>query len=144
MEAGESRESFIRWQAILREQLGYAVNLIFTFSTASLGYSLVLLKDTGLVPVGLARSLFWCAVALFSLSVAMGTVGVVTRLNDFRGTAARARARLDELPPGRSREFLVKLGKATWWCFYVQIAAFTFGALALGVSLFRTYASRIT
>lgn len=40
-----SNERFQRWQKITIDQLGYALNLILTFTVAALGYWFVLLRE---------------------------------------------------------------------------------------------------
>jgi hypothetical protein len=50
-----SEGSFVRWQAIALVQLGYAVNLILSFATASLGFALTLPRIRDMRPAVGAR-----------------------------------------------------------------------------------------
>ena len=79
-------ESFVRWQGISVTQLGYAVNLILGFATASLGFALTLLKDKDFTPQHCEKILFDSSLALLSLSIALGVWCVINRLRDFRKT----------------------------------------------------------
>jgi hypothetical protein len=130
----DTKDTYHRWQAALREQLSYAVNLFLTFATAFLGYSLVLLRDDKFVPVGWARRLFWIGAIVLSVSVFTGLGCVVTRLNDFRGAARNA---------GQKDLYFPILGKTTWFLFYVQFGSFAVGGITLGLSLLLTYARRL-
>jgi hypothetical protein len=79
--------SFVRWQGIAIRQLGYVTNLILTFATVSLGFTLTLLKDprTG-------RVWLLAVVALLG-SIAVGIWCALNRMHDFRETAQIARKR---------------------------------------------------
>ncbi len=139
---GDNR--FVRWQTILREYLGYAINLFLTYSVAAFGYCLSLMRDKSFVPpVGVSRCLFWLALVLLWLSIGLGIWCVLNRLSDFRGTARRARGTSYEggVP---EREYLDALGTLTWNLFYWQIGLFAVGVTALGIVLLREYAARLS
>src|SRR6266496_3538113 len=141
--APESKDSFVRWQAVLREQLSYAVNLFLTFATASLAYSLIPLRDKDFTPVGRAQCLFWFGVLSLLTSVLCGLVCVVSRLLDFRGTAQRARKKQELVAPGATWDWVGLLGKTTWFLFWTQFGSFALGAIGLGLSLFLTFGHRL-
>jgi hypothetical protein len=61
--------SFVRWQATTLAQLGYAVNLILGFATASLGFALTLARTKDYAPGGAARCLWILSVLLLLASV---------------------------------------------------------------------------
>jgi hypothetical protein len=44
------REKSVRWQKIAIDQLGYTLNLVLTFTVATLGYGFVLLRDDKFIP----------------------------------------------------------------------------------------------
>lgn len=80
----KNRESSIRWTGIAITQLGYAINLILTFSTASLGFAPSLLKDKDFCPTSAAQKLFDIALVTLGLSIVIGIACVFNRLKDFR------------------------------------------------------------
>jgi hypothetical protein len=51
-----SEGSFVRWQGIAVNQLGFANNLFLTFATASLGFTLTLVTDEAVTSSCWARS----------------------------------------------------------------------------------------
>lgn len=81
-----SEGSFVRWQSITITQLGYAVNLFLTFATASLGFALSLVKDSGFQPGCWGRCFFDFSLLAFAVSILLGSLCVLNRLKDFRLT----------------------------------------------------------
>jgi 4-hydroxybenzoate polyprenyltransferase len=126
-------ESFVRWQRITITQLGYAVNLILGFATASLGFALTLLKDKDFTPQHCEKFFFDLSLALLLLSIAFGVWCVINRLRDFRKTKdiANEREELDETELTRRRNEVDKLGRCTWRLFLSQLVSFSVGLLAL-------------
>jgi hypothetical protein len=47
----KDKDAGVRWRKIAIDQLGYALNLVLTFTIAALGYCFVLLKDKDFTPV---------------------------------------------------------------------------------------------
>jgi hypothetical protein len=153
--------SFVRWQMNALTQLGYLGNLILTFATASLGFSLGLVRDEHYKPCGAAKGLWIAAVLLLAASITLGIWCALTRLADFRGTAqnARDRERLerDELQDQLSKSGKEKirirlecrriktdeLDKRTRTLLYLQIAAFCGGAVALILAFAAAYQAKI-
>src|SRR5713226_7634423 len=84
-------ERFVRWQGITIAQLGYAVNLILGFATASLGFSFLLIRDETFSPPCLAKVLRTLSMFLLMISIALGVFCVNNRLRDFRQTEAIVR-----------------------------------------------------
>ena len=141
--------SFIRWQTITLTQLGYAVNLILSFATASLGFSLALAKDEGYRPNSSAKCLWLVAVLLLMTSIAFGIWCVLNRLADFRKTTQNAKDRdaLDrddlrnELPKEQKERMRTRLeirrmetdelGKRSRALFYLQTGTFGLGVIFL-------------
>jgi hypothetical protein len=139
----KDRERFVRWQAILREHLSYAINLFLTYSVAAFGYCLSLLRDKSFVPtVGVSRCSFWVSILFLWASIVLGIFCVLNRLSDFRGTAGRAR----KAPSGDApeQEYLDMLGQLTWKLFYWQVALFALGTTALGVVILRENGAKLT
>ena len=131
-----SDESFQRWQKITIDQLGYALNLILTFTVAALGYWFVLLRDTGFVPTSTAKCMMLLALIALGLSAISGLFCIVNRLWDFRGTAQRARGESSTNVPGKA--YLDQLGKITWYLFYSQVVTFALGIVFLAVAILLT------
>jgi uncharacterized membrane protein YbhN (UPF0104 family) len=114
---GKSRESSIRWTGIVLTQLGYAINLVLTFATATLGFTLSLLRDKDFAPPLGARRLFELALAALLASIIVGVACVVNRLTDFRASRriATRREKLEEkdMPRGEINEASVCLVATT-------------------------------
>jgi hypothetical protein len=134
-------DRFVRWQAILREHLGYTINLFLTFSVAALGYCLSLIRDRSFTPTGFLLVIFWISVVSMWLLIFLGIVCVLNRLSDFRGTARRARLAASD--PTQEKEYLDMLGGLTWRWFYGQTISFGIGATALGIVVLREYGQRL-
>jgi uncharacterized membrane protein YbhN (UPF0104 family) len=150
-----SEGSFVRWQTTALTQLGYVSNLILSFATASLGFSLTMVRDDHYQPNGAAKALWIVGVALLAASVALGIWCALNRLADFRGTAqnAKERERLyldgiqDQLSRCEKQRMRTRLecrrlrtdllGERTRLLLYLQITAFGIGALVL-ISAFAT------
>jgi hypothetical protein len=140
--ADQSEGSSIRWQAIAIEQLGYAVGLFLSFSTAALGFLLTLIENPSYNPDSWTmRCMDGAGVGLIA-SLVLGGVCVVNRLQDFRKTREIARQREEFQAEGRSREQIQshmsgmraqssRLGERTWLLFWMQIVTFAIGALLL-------------
>jgi hypothetical protein len=136
-----SGQSFVRWQAITREQLTYAINLILGLSVAALGYELSLALNSKFSDLICANELAFsisCAfittsvLSVFALlvSVGVGIWVILNRLVDFRLTQEIARHRengaMDEdLNIDRERSRV--LGERTWCLFKGQICSFAAG-----------------
>ncbi len=64
--------SFVRWQGITLTQLGYAVNLILTFATASLGFSLSVIKHESYTPGCWAKAFMAFSLLMILSSILFG------------------------------------------------------------------------
>ena len=131
-----TRGSFVRWQKIAIDQLGYAVNLVLTFAVAALGYWFVLLRDKDFAPGASARCMLLLSFMALAGSAIAGLVCILNRLRDFRGTARRARSESDGEKP--AKEYLDGLGRVTWVLFYFQAVSFAVGIVFLAVALLLT------
>jgi hypothetical protein len=98
------KESFVRWQQITITQMGVAVNLILTFATASLGFTLTLFKDACRLDCPSNSCFLLLAGSLFMISIAAGLWCVLNRLADFRESAriAQKRERFEERNFGKA------------------------------------------
>ena len=145
MRSRAHKESFVRWQGITITQLGYAVNLILGFATASLGFSLTLLKDKDFVLKGWGEALFLLSLLALLLSILFGIWCAINRLHDFRETTqiARDRERLDDTLLQQKRDDVDKLGERTWRLFKIQFWSFAAGLVALTVGFMMIYRDRL-
>src|SRR5437879_3380280 len=91
----EPKGSFVRWQSITINQLTYAVNLILTFSVATLGFQATLLLGDQFKPVSWQKCIFSLSLVLLLSSIGLGIWCVINRLRDFRATMKTARLRED-------------------------------------------------
>jgi hypothetical protein len=132
------RKSSIRWQARTIEQLGYALNLILSFSVAAIGFEISLILNKEFERAGWQNWLFIMSMFSLLLSLAVGLLCVVNRLWDFRATTETARKREDgksDLDLQPLRKLTRALGKRTWSLFWWQIAAFGFGVLLMVLAI---------
>lgn len=75
------KDSFVRWQATTLKQLGFATNLILTFSVAVLGYEVVLLLNGSLgVSSFLPKFGFLLSLATIVVSIGLGIWLTINRL----------------------------------------------------------------
>jgi hypothetical protein len=143
-----SNGSFVRWQGIAITQMGYAVNLILTFSTASLGFALTLFKDVKQHYWG--RCFLLLAGLLLMASITIGMWCVLNRLRDFRESTKIAHRRErwdkqgyakrwidDRLRCRRNRNRL--RGNLSNSLFDWQVASFGFGTLLLVIAFVAVY-----
>jgi hypothetical protein len=135
----DKADAGVRWRKIAIDQLGYALNLILTFTIAALGYCFVLLKDNGFTPDSPAKHSLLLSILLLAASALSGLSCVLIRLLDFRGTARRASNHLK----APTKEAVRVLDQTTWWLFSVHLAAFALGVAALAATLLLTYGGKL-
>jgi hypothetical protein len=138
-EEDTTKASFIRWQKIAIDQLGYTLNLTFTLTIAALGYCFVLLRDRDFIPGHLAKCAQFLAVVLLSISALSGFLCILNRLWDIRGTAQRAKRD----PEAPSRDDLRGLGRGTWRLFHCHAVAFAAGVVSQAVALLLMYGYKL-
>jgi hypothetical protein len=148
------KESFVRWQDITITQLGYAVNLCLTFSTAALGFSLSLLTNNAFNPSGDGKFFFDVSLLSLMISVACGIYCVINRLADFRKTRGIALSReemeSDNIPEdeinsalAERREESKKKGNVTWTFLRIQLIAFGVGVACLSIAFAIIYSAKL-
>ncbi|WP_018229428.1 hypothetical protein [Methyloversatilis universalis] len=133
----QNREKSIRWQSNTIQQMGHANNLLLAFAVATMGFEFNLLVSQpperlhSLVP-GFAISLVF-----LGLSFVVGVLVTVNRLEDFRQSAAAARADEDNdaaahaVHSARAKE----LGPKTKSGFTAQLCTFGIGLLVGVITL---------
>jgi len=145
--------SYVRWQAIAIDQLGYALGLILSLATASLGFALTTLKDQNYIPGCWGKSFMLASIASLIVSISLGLWCVINRLRDFSETRRIARDREDwrfqiskeEIDKRLSerRAETKKLGERTWQLFKWHIRTFAFGVATLIVAFAIIYRARL-
>lgn len=151
MSIDRSKDASVRWQSAAKEQLGYTINLILTFSVATLGFQLSFFqkKNFKIEFCSFVDLIFLLSLFCLVLSLGFGVWAVLNRLCDFRLTARIARQKknlykrfeIEEeskeikifLAPFRKKA--KKIGKCTWSLFYLQIGTFSAGILLTIVSV---------
>jgi hypothetical protein len=144
--ANSDQERFVRWQAITREQLSFANNLLLGLAVAVVGFEISLtLNDKFALVSCWQKTAFLVSLALLAASSLAALVAVVTRLCDFRLTARTIRTEQTEeqQQADHLRAVTAKLGSATWNLFWLQIATFFFGILLAVVAVGGFVVSRI-
>jgi hypothetical protein len=134
-----SNDRFQRWQKIAIDQLGYALNLLLTFSVAALAYCFTLMKDKDFAPSTNASYALVIALITLGISALTGILCVLNRLWDFRLTARRAR----NDPQAPTREEMNVISATTWFLFHALTVTFGLGILSLGVVIVITYGSKL-
>jgi hypothetical protein len=145
--ADDENEPYNRWQGFRITQLSLCISLFLTFSVATLGFSINLLVQKFEFTNCLAKASFLLSVICGLLSVSCGSVACLTRLWDFRKTAAVVRHRADQTKKAdveRWREEYRRLGRTTWCLFYWQLGLFGAQVIGLIVSLGITCWNRLT
>jgi hypothetical protein len=141
-------ERFVRWQSITITQLGYAVNLILTFSTASLGFALTLVMHGDFAASCWGKCLSFLSCLALVVSLGLGLWCVVNRLCDFRKTMriirCKEKARHTYSPRletkiGQLERETNKLGRRTWRLFWFQIGTFIGGVVLLFLAFLIAY-----
>ena len=150
----EHNGSFVRWQKITLDQLGYTVGLILAFSGAALGFALNTIGADGYTPYCWSKATMLLGLITQAASLFLGLWCVSNRLEDFRETMRIARcrevARDDGVTWGRieeklrsRRERTKRLGERTWCLFRWQLRMFIVGVVFIGVSFAITYHEKL-
>jgi hypothetical protein len=154
MTVSTDSERLVRRQGLAIAQGGYAVSLILSLATASLGFSLMLIRARDFGPGSWGRLLIDLSVAFLVFSVCFGSGCVINRVRDFRETASIARDRRNWQVEGvLEKEINEKLQDRRartdridkWTCrlFYVQTITFTAGIISLVFTFAVVYAAKL-
>lgn len=139
-------ESFVRWQGYTIGHLSFSNNLFLTLAVATLGFEMILLRQSGFSLSHSDAQLFAVSLVLLLFSAFFGSLAVITRLLDFRTTAhiARCREKGDDkkalLPLRQSTK---RFSNATWIFFWFQLAAFSIGLILLTWSVWQAYSTHL-
>ena len=142
----DENEPYNRWQGFRITQLSLCISLFLTYSVATLGFSINLLVQKFDITNCFAKVSFSASVVFGLISVLCGSGACLTRLWDFRKTAAVVRHRADAARTAdveRWREEYRRFGRRTWDLFYWQLGMFGAQVLGLILSLGITYWNRL-
>ena len=139
-------DKFIRWQEYRIEQLAFAQNLFLGLSVGALAFGISLVRDEGFFLSGRSKIVFGVGLAALALSIVLGCAAVVSRLLDFRSTAAKIRA--DEKDDAANEAGVYKnrsevFGTLTWSLFWLELLSFVIGLVGLTVGLCSRYGGRV-
>lgn len=127
-------ESYLRWQDIRINQLGFANNLIIGLSVGLIGFSLNFIENQEVLSLA-QKSFFWLGCGLELISLLLGILLVWNRLEDFRLTAKIALIRESGNKEGLEvmRTDSTKLGEKTWKYLNFQMIAFFVGFVCITI-----------
>lgn len=131
----EKQDKYIRWQAIRINQLGFINNLAIGLSLCLLAYNFNFILPDDIELNCLQKVLFWISALLTVVSVFIGLILSINRLEDFRLTAqiARKEEKKETENIEIDRVKSEKLGNKTWCLFTWQIATFLIGFLTSAI-----------
>jgi hypothetical protein len=138
--------SFLRWQTISINQLGFTSNLIFTVNLAILGFLVSNTMDINFILKCEGKAFFTFGLIILILSFLTGIIINLTRISDFRLTARAARLREKDESDSRLeklRQTTKFLGKLTWIIFIVQLSSFGLGLISVFISIAILYSEKL-
>ncbi len=146
MTVEDPKGSFVRWQSITIGQLTYAINLILSFSVATLGFQVTLLLSDKFKPVSWQKCSFSLSLFLLFASIILGVLVVINRLRDFRATTKAARKREEGALEKDIEQYQIlyrKLGKSTWYLFWWQLGTFSVGVFFTVLSVWASASAKL-
>lgn len=132
--AGKERESFVRWQRITIEQVGFVNNLLIGLAAGIIVLQATILFGREIILGNAEKGFFSSSLVLLFLSLIAGILTAWNRLIDFRKTMAIAREQRrngDHEKIHALRNEAIHYGKRTWKLLGAQTIFFCLGALAL-------------
>lgn len=139
-------ERFIRWQAILRDQLTFLNSLLLTISIGIIGFVFSSLTNIDFNPIYCQKLFLTIGLVLIFLSIVLGLSASFSRLIDYRTTTKKIKNEID----GEGKVVLEELkrlmklyGKTTWFLFYSQVVFVTLGIINLMISFILIYSDKL-
>lgn len=128
-------KSFIKWQDIRIKQLGFANNLIIGLALGVMGFAIKFIQAENFEANSIQKMLIWIGGIAILISILLGLILIINRLEDFKLTAQIARKRESNNRQGieNDREKSKKLGKKTWNYFVWQVSTFFVGFLIFSI-----------
>ncbi len=112
-------ERYVRWQGYRIAHLSFSINLFLGFAVASLAYVINFKLGAKPAPTVPLNSVIF----LWAVSAALGCFATITKLLDYRYTAAKI------MHGGKFNAFMTKYcSPITWGVFWCQIIAYAAGA----------------
>jgi hypothetical protein len=131
----ETKESFVRWQAITREHMSRVSDLVLGLASGAVAFLVNLLVGER-SPTPCARAFALVALMAAGLSVLAALWCATNRLSDFRATTQIARRREDgatDSELGAERTRVREIGAMTWVLFRIQILLFGASTIAAAI-----------
>jgi hypothetical protein len=140
-----NRESYLRWQRLALEQLGYAINILLTFSVGVIGFAVKMMIDSKTPFPALAHYMFHGWLVSLLVCVGSGIGATISRTLDYRFTrrAVRARWKGEESAQEVFHQKADVCGQWTWRFFPTQAGAFVLGVLLLAFSLWLAFGHQV-
>ena len=139
-------DALIRYEKERRDRLAGAITLLFGVSSASLAFCASLLTKDSFTLGGHKTCCFLAAVICFIVAILASVLATLTRLWDARATADIVRKRDDVEAKSEVEKLRANarcFGEWTWGLFYVQLVAFSVGAVFLLISLYLIFQSKL-
>jgi hypothetical protein len=139
------RKAFERWQEFALTQLGYTINLILTFTGATLAFAVKTMMESPRVLGHWGHYLFHSSLLLLGISIMVGVGANITRCVDFSTTRRAALARCDGNRGDHEKlaQRADRLGSWTWRFFAIQSGAFCGGVFGLSFAIWLGYHQKI-
>jgi hypothetical protein len=147
-DAKDENDPYSRWQGFRINQLSLCISLFLTFAVATLGFSInLIIQPNYSIPTCFPKVFFFFSLLFGLLSVLLGSIACLTRLEDFRMTAKVVRYRSDQDKKAEVnswRDDYKRLGRWTWRLFIGQLVTFGLQVVGLVLSLGITHWHQLT
>ena len=141
-----STNRFVRWQAILRDQLTFLNSLLLTIAIGAIGFSISALGQCNFYLTFSQKAFFTSSLIVLIASVALGILVGISRLRDFRLTLRKiqtAKSGADQDTDESNDEKIRFYGNITWTLFYIQTGFSFIGLLGLSIAFLMFYSSKL-
>ncbi|WP_340158744.1 hypothetical protein [uncultured Maribacter sp.] len=142
----DKKSTYNKWENHRITQLSFINNLVIVLSVALIGYVFDFIKPSNIILNCTQKFFFWVGLLLIIVSVFVGILTAINRLEDFRLTAKIARNReknnREKIKADRNQAKII--GKKTWCQFVWQIATFGISFLCFSVTILIEYWDKIT
>lgn len=140
------QERFIRWQEVLREHVTFLNNLLLTISVGIVGFCISLLGQENFNPLYHTKFLFTLGLGITFISIILGLVTALSRLQDFKTTVEKIRGEIKDLATSdlnEMKEVMKFYGKTTWCLFYGQLGTLFVGVFLLAFAFYGVYYDKL-
>lgn len=142
----DKNSTYGRWENYRIAQLSFINNLIIALSVALIAYIFNFLKQPNVLFNYSQKILFWFGTLLIVISIIVGILIAINRLQDFRLTAqiARNREKNNRENIENDRNSVQIMGKKTWNGFICQILSFGISFLCFSGFFLIEYWDKLT